>query len=81
MGALFGEANLGLERTVIGQRPMPSDGHPVIGPVPGRDGVYVTAMHSGVTLAPGVAELVAGELLDGAEADLLAPFRPGRFTG
>jgi len=36
---------------------------------------------SGVTLAPGVAELVAGELIDGAEAPLLAPFRPGRFAG
>jgi glycine/D-amino acid oxidase-like deaminating enzyme len=81
VGALFGEADLGLERTIIGHRPTPSDGHPIIGPVPGREGTYVTAMHSGVTLAPGVAELVAGELLDGAEAELLAPFRPDRFSG
>ncbi|MFQ5567527.1 MAG: FAD-dependent oxidoreductase, partial [Paracoccaceae bacterium] len=62
-------------------RPTPADGHPIIGPVPGRDGVYVAVMHSGVTLAPGVAELVAGEVLEGAEADLLAPFRPDRFSG
>ena len=85
VGALLGEADLGLERIVIGHRPTPKDGHPIIGPVPGRPGdhagVYVAVMHSGVTLAPGVAELVAGELLDGAEAELLAPFRPDRFTG
>jgi glycine/D-amino acid oxidase-like deaminating enzyme len=37
-------------------------------------------MHSGVTLAPGVAVLVANEVLDGSEAPLLAPFRPDRFT-
>jgi glycine/D-amino acid oxidase-like deaminating enzyme len=43
--------------------------------------VYVAVMHSGVTLAPGVAELVAAELLDGTEALLLAPFRPNRFGG
>ena len=81
VGALFGEADLGLERVVIGHRPTPADGHPIIGPVPGWDGVYVAVMHSGVTLAPGVAELVAGEVLDGSEADLLAPFRPDRFSG
>jgi glycine/D-amino acid oxidase-like deaminating enzyme len=78
---LVGEPELELERTLIGHRPTPADGHPVIGPMPGRDLVYVAAMHSGVTLAPGVAELVAAELLDGTEALLLAPFRPSRFGG
>ena len=77
---LIGEPEVALERVIIGHRPTPSDGHPVIGPVPGRTGVYVAAMHSGVTLAPGVAELAADELLDGAPAPLLAPFRPDRFV-
>jgi len=81
VAGLIGEPEVGLERIVIGRRPTPSDGHPIIGTMPGREGVYVAVMHSGVTLAPGVAELVAGELLDGAGAPLLAPFRPDRFMG
>ena len=76
---LTGVPQIGLERIIIGHRPTPSDRHPIIGPVPGRDRVYVAVMHSGVTLAPGVAELVAAELLEGAQAPLLAPFRPDRF--
>jgi len=42
-------------------------------------GVYLATMHSGVTLAPIIGELVAMELLDGAETNLLADFRPDRF--
>ncbi len=81
VAGLVGEPEVRLERIVIGNRPTPADGHPIIGPVPGRAEVYVAVMHSGVTLAPGVAELVAGELLDGSPAPLLAPFRPDRFMG
>jgi glycine/D-amino acid oxidase-like deaminating enzyme len=76
--ALLAAPDLELERIVIGQRPMPADDEPLVGPMPGRKGLYAAAMHSGVTLAPGVAELVADELMDGTEAPLLAPFRPGR---
>ena len=79
--ALFGESGLALERIIIGQRPMPADEHPLIGPVTARGGIYAGVMHSGVTLAPGVAELVADEVLDAATAPLLAPFRPDRFSG
>jgi len=81
VGALVGERDLGIERIVIGRRPTPRDDKPIIGPMPDRAGVYAAVTPSGVTLAPGVAELVAGELIDGAEAPLLAPFRPGRFAG
>lgn len=76
--ALIDEPNLALERLIIGQRPMPADERPLIGPVPGLPGVYAAVMHSGVTLAPGIAELVSEELLDDKAAPLLAPFRPGR---
>lgn len=79
--ALIAEPGLALERIVIGHRPMPADGHPLIGWLSDRPGVYAAAMHSGVTLAPGVAELAAEEVLEGAESPLLAPFRPGRPTG
>jgi glycine/D-amino acid oxidase-like deaminating enzyme len=39
----------------------------------------VVATHSGVTLAPALAELVASEVLEGSDREELRPFRPGRF--
>lgn len=50
-------------------------------PAVGRalEGLYVVATHSGVTLAPALAELVASELLDESRRDELERFRPGRF--
>lgn len=53
-------------------RTHPADGLPVIGWV---DGVYAVVAHSGVTLAPLLAELAARDLL-GDEDPRLAPFRP-----
>jgi len=64
----------------VGMRPMPVDGSPVIGPVPGMGGVYLAVMHSGVTLAATVGRLVAAEVLDGVDAGELAPLRPERFA-
>ncbi|PJJ73014.1 glycine/D-amino acid oxidase-like deaminating enzyme [Diaminobutyricimonas aerilata] len=46
----------------IGWRPMPIDGEPIVGAVPGRPGLYVSVMHSGVTLAAAVGRLVADEI-------------------
>ena len=63
----------------VGMRPMPLDGLPVIGPLPGVPGVYVAVMHSAVTLAPTVGRLVAAELVDGADADELRLLRPARI--
>jgi glycine/D-amino acid oxidase-like deaminating enzyme len=62
----------------VGQRPLPADGGPVIGPV-GR-GAYVAVMHSAVTLAPTVGRLVAQEVLAGVEAAELQGCRAARFT-
>jgi len=53
-------------------RTHPVDGLPVIGWV---GGVYAVVAHSGVTLAPLLAELAARDLL-GDEDPRLAPFRP-----
>ena len=58
-------------------RAMPADRLPVLGWA--RDGLYVVATHSGVTLAPALAELVASEVIDGADRPELARFRPERF--
>ena len=59
------------------RRAIPADRLPVVGWA--RDGLYVVATHSGVTLAPALAELVASEVIDGADRAELARFRPERF--
>ena len=68
-----------LEQVVIGWRPLPHDERPVVGHVKNIPGAYLATMHSGVTLAPIIGELVAMELLDGTETNLLTDFRPERF--
>ena len=60
-------------------RPMPSDGFPVIGRLPSAPNAYVAYTHSGVTLAPMTGEMGALEIATGAEVELFAPYRPGRF--
>jgi glycine/D-amino acid oxidase-like deaminating enzyme len=80
IAAVFPSArDRGLERLTLGFRPMPTDGMPVAGAVPGTDNAYVVVTHSGVTLAPILGELVAAELLGGSPTELLAPFRPPRL--
>jgi len=75
---VLGEATL--EKVTLGHRPLPEDEFPVIGFVPKRRDVYITVMHSGVTLSPLVAHLAVLEILDGVEAEPLAPYRPARFN-
>ena len=67
-----------VDEVIIGWRPLPVDGQPVIGPSPADDRVYVAIMHSGVSLAAITGDLVARELADGIEMDLLQPFRADR---
>jgi glycine/D-amino acid oxidase-like deaminating enzyme len=47
-------------------RPLSPDGRPLLGPVPGVDGLHVLSGHGlwGVTLGPASAELVAAAVLD-----------------
>ena len=68
-----------VERAEVGIRSRPADGLPVVGPVEGLAGLYVVCTHSGVTLAPLLGRLVAGELTRGEEDPRLAPFRPRRL--
>jgi glycine/D-amino acid oxidase-like deaminating enzyme len=74
-------APLTIARTGIATRPIPADGLPVIGPVPETEGLHVAVMHSGVTLAAVTARLLTDEILHGTRSELLAPYRPARFTG
>ena len=71
---------LEIEKITIGWRPLPKDEKPVVGPLAKMPGVYVAAMHSGITLAPIVGNLCQTELLDGNPSSLLEDFRPSRFN-
>jgi glycine/D-amino acid oxidase-like deaminating enzyme len=63
----------------VGYRPMPLDGFPVLGYSSKASNVYLALTHSGVTLAPLMAQLATIEIADGAEVDLLSDYRPSRF--
>ncbi len=63
----------------MGFRPMPLDGFPVVGFSPKAPNVYLALTHSGVTLAPLIAQLATMEIVDGARVDLLSDYRPNRF--
>lgn len=75
-----GLAGAEVERFTVEWRPMPRDRMPVVGALPGMSSVYLATSHSGVTLAPALAELVAQELVEGRPADQLDSFRPARFA-
>ena len=64
-----------------GVRPATPDGRPIIGPVPGVEGLTVATGHDavGMMLSPGTAELVVNWLLDGT-SEPLEPFRAARFA-
>ena len=62
----------------LGFRPMPTDGFPVVGPVPGVPGVSLCVTHSGVTLAALLGDYMASELVMGHEEPMLAPYHPSR---
>jgi glycine/D-amino acid oxidase-like deaminating enzyme len=73
-------ADLEIGAVMIGTRPEPLDGYPAVGAMRDTDGLYVAAMHSGVTLAPIIGRLAAQEILGEESALLLEPFRPTRFN-
>jgi len=67
-----------VEDVHIGWRPLPTDGHPVMGFAPANPGTYIAIAHSGVTLAPILGRLAAQEILEGITLDMLSPYRPDR---
>ena len=58
---------------------MPRDGFPIVGFAEGAPDIYVSVMHSGVTLSPVIGRLAALEILEGLEVQLLSPYRYARF--
>jgi D-amino-acid dehydrogenase len=63
-----------------GLRPLPPDGLPLIGPVPGRAGLFVATGHGmmGVTLAPSTGAALAPLILEDRLVPELRPFRIDR---
>ncbi|MGA5506105.1 NAD(P)/FAD-dependent oxidoreductase [Streptomyces umbrinus] len=65
----------------VGFRSLPADGHTIAGYASEQSRVYCLVSHSGITLAPILGRLVAAEITNDQEQDLLRPFRPTRFIG
>ena len=67
-------------QTWAGLRPATPDGLPLIGALPGLEGIYLATGHGmlGVTLAPATADLLAPLVLEGRAAPELTPFDPAR---
>ncbi len=59
-------------------RPLPTDGKPIIGWLPGMANAYLIVTHSGMTLGALLGRLASAELL-GAAQSVLEPYRPTRF--
>ncbi|MEM7130300.1 MAG: FAD-dependent oxidoreductase [Chloroflexota bacterium] len=62
-----------------GRRPIPQDGHPILGFSESVANLYLATTHSGITLAPIIGELAAIEIVDRTAVDLFTPYRPARF--
>jgi glycine/D-amino acid oxidase-like deaminating enzyme len=69
-----------VERTRVGVRPIPHDGRPVVGLLPGLQNLYVAVTHSGVTLALILGRLIAREVALHRPQAVLSPFRPERLA-
>lgn len=70
---------LELESIKVGLRPMPEDGYPIVGFQDHVKGLYLTVMHSAITLAPLIARLAASEIIDRESRIELEPCRLSRF--
>lgn len=66
-----------------GLRPGSGDGHPILGPLPGADGLWVASGHyrNGILLAPVTGKVMAEWMLQGKPSTSLEAFSPGRFGG
>jgi glycine/D-amino acid oxidase-like deaminating enzyme len=72
-------AGASVDKVTVGLRPLPKDSYPIVGFPDGRRDIYITVMHSGITLGPLIGRLAAIEILDEVQVDPLAPYRLERF--
>ena len=66
-----------VETVIQRDRPIPSDGVSLVGGL-GMPGLFTAVTHSGVTLAPVMAETLAQEIATGAPLPVAAPYTPLR---
>ncbi|MDQ1082239.1 MULTISPECIES: FAD-binding oxidoreductase [Microbacterium] len=78
---LAGHPQLTASRVGAGLKPIPGDGDPAVGEVPGIQNLSALFTHSGATLGLILGELVAEEIVTGAPSPLLDDFRFARFVG
>lgn len=78
-GAFVGGHELEFDHYTVGYRPTPEDGLPILGAT-GLDGVTVAVMHSGVTNAAIVGQLLSQQILTGVTDPALADFELSRFA-
>ncbi|HLL61641.1 MAG TPA: FAD-binding oxidoreductase [Propionibacteriaceae bacterium] len=76
---LAGHPSLAAAWCGIGPKPIPGDGEPVLGRIDAVPGLHVAFTHSGATLGLIAGELVAYEIVHGADHPLLADFNARRF--
>ncbi|MET4121226.1 glycine/D-amino acid oxidase-like deaminating enzyme [Bradyrhizobium sp. JR1.5] len=62
-----------------GTCPVPKDGYPIVGRLPGQAQIFIAVTHAGVTLAPYVALLLTREIAREGSCEVLGAFRPERF--
>ena len=65
----------------IGVRAYPKDGVSIAGQMPGAQGLYLIATHSGITLAPAIGQLMAEMITTRQTPKPLEPFALQRFAG
>jgi glycine/D-amino acid oxidase-like deaminating enzyme len=68
-----------MQAALVGVRAIPGDGYPVVGPVPGLDGLSIVCTHSGVTMGPLLGRIAAREIMSGIVDPRLETFRPERL--
>lgn len=63
-------------------RPLSADGLPIVGPVPGKEGVFVAtgAGRKGILLSPAIGRAAADLMLTSTQASWLPPLLPARFA-
>ena len=77
--------NAALVEQLAGSRPLSPDRHPIIGPVPGKDGVVLATGHTtkGIHLGPSTAKAVMEYIRGGCKRvpPSIDLFLPDRFAG
>ncbi len=78
LSAILGQP-VRLQSLRLADRPVPGDGLPAVGQVPGIAGLHMAVLHSGVTLAPLVCGSLADQVVGGPAAAAMADFAPARL--